>query len=47
MDAERIPVLSAEEVAAVERELEHLPCKAGAAIDGLLIVQKHRGWVSD
>ena len=45
--AELIPVLSPEEVAAIEHELTHVPIPAGAAIDALLIVQKHRGWVSD
>ena len=42
-----IPALSAQEIEAIEHELTHIPYKAGAAIDALLIVQKHRGWVSD
>jgi len=39
--------LSAEEIAAIEHELAHVPYKHGAAIDALKIVQDHRGWVSD
>jgi len=39
--------LSAEEIAAIEQELAHVPYKHGAAIDALKIVQDHRGWVSD
>ena len=44
---EMIPVLSPQELGAIDHELEHVPYKPGAAIDALLIVQKHRGWVSD
>jgi len=46
-EAALIPSLSPEEVAAIERELTHVPVRAGAAIDALLIVQGFRGWVSD
>ena len=46
-DMELIEVLSAEEIAEIEEEVAHLPDRESAAIDALLIVQKHRGWVSD
>lgn len=46
-EAELIPVLSQEEVAEIEDEISHLPDRESAAIDALMIVQKHRGWVSD
>lgn len=39
--------LSESEIAAIEAEIAHLPDRESAAIDALLIVQKHRGWVSD
>lgn len=42
-----IPVLSNEETAEIEAEVAHLPNRESAAIDALLIVQRHRGWVSD
>lgn len=42
-----IPALSPEEVAEIEDEISHLPDRESAAIDALMIVQKHRGWVSD
>ena len=42
-----VPVLSDLEVAEIEAEIEHLPDRESAAIDALLIVQKHRGWISD
>lgn len=46
-EVETIPVLSQEEIAAIEDEISHLPDRESAAIDALMIVQKHRGWVSD
>ena len=42
-----VEVLSAEEVAEIEHECAHLPDRESAAIDALMIVQRHRGWVSD
>lgn len=45
--AELIATLSPEEVAEIEHEISLVPRTDGAAIDALLIVQKHRGWVSD
>ena len=46
-EVELIPALSQEEVAEIEAEISHLPDRQSAAIDALMIVQKHRGWVSD
>ena len=46
-EAELIPALSPEEVAEIESEISHLPDRQSSAIDALMIVQKHRGWVSD
>ncbi|MCY4130606.1 MAG: NADH-quinone oxidoreductase subunit NuoE [Gammaproteobacteria bacterium] len=46
-EVDLIPVLSQEEVAEIEAEISHLPDRPSAAIDALMIVQKHRGWVSD
>ena len=46
-NVELIEVLSEEEVAEIETEISHLPDRQSAAIDALLIVQKHRGWISD
>jgi NADH-quinone oxidoreductase subunit E len=45
--AELVHVLSGEEIAEIEAEIAHLPDRESAAIDALMIVQKHRGWVSD
>lgn len=42
-----VPLLTAEEVEAIEHEVSRLPCRSGAAIDALLIVQRARGWISD
>ena len=42
-----IPLLSAQEIQAIEHECAHLPDRESAAIDALLIVQGQRGWVSD
>jgi len=42
-----IPVLSEQELAAIDAELAHAPYRAAVAIDALRIVQAHRGWVSD
>ena len=46
-EAELVPVLSSEEIAEIEAEISHLPDRESAAIDALLIVQRHRGWISD
>ncbi len=40
-------VLSADELAAIDAEIEHAPYREAVAIDALKIVQRHRGWVSD
>ena len=42
-----VSALSVEEISEIEEEVAHLPNRESAAIDALLIVQKHRGWVSD
>jgi len=42
-----IPALSPEEIAEIEHEVSLIPRRDGAAIDALMIVQRHRGWVSD
>ena len=42
-----IQVLSDEEVREIEEECSHLPDRQSAAIDAMMIVQRHRGWVSD
>ena len=42
-----ISALSDQEVAAIEREVSHLPDRPSAAIEALQIVQEARGWVSD
>ena len=42
-----IATLSPEEISEIEHEIALIPRRDGAAIDALLIVQKHRGWVSD
>ena len=44
---EPIEQLSVEELALIEAECAHLPDRQSAAIDAMMIVQKHRGWVSD
>ena len=44
---EPIEQLSVEELALIEEECAHLPDRPSAAIDAMMIVQKHRGWVSD
>jgi NADH-quinone oxidoreductase subunit E len=41
------PVLSPEEVRDIEIECAHYPERRAAAIEGLKVVQKYRGWVSD
>ena len=46
-DPALIETLSETEVAEIEAECAHLPDRQSAAIDALMIVQKHRGWVSD
>ena len=42
-----IQVLSSAEVREIEEECSHLPDRQSAAIDAMMIVQRHRGWVSD
>lgn len=46
-DPALIETLSEAEVAEIEAECAHLPDRQSAAIDALMIVQDHRGWVSD
>jgi NADH-quinone oxidoreductase subunit E len=45
--SERIPVLSAGELAEIDEEILHAPYRHAVAIDALKIVQRHRGWISD
>ncbi len=45
--SELVSALSVEEIAEIEEEISHLPDRESAAIDALMIVQRHRGWVSD
>ena len=40
-------ILTEMEIGEIESEIRHLPDRRSAAIDGLKIVQAHRGWVSD
>jgi NADH-quinone oxidoreductase subunit E len=40
-------MLSAEEKQEIDRELAHSPTRQAACIEGMKIVQRHRGWVSD
>jgi len=40
-------MLSESEIKEIEEEIIQYPNRAGACIDALKIVQKHRGWVSD
>jgi len=40
-------LLTAEEQKEIGEELAHYPCKQAVCIDAMLIVQRHRGWVSD
>jgi NADH-quinone oxidoreductase subunit E len=40
-------MLTAEEIAEIEKEAEHYPKREAVCIDALKIVQRHRGWVSD
>ncbi len=42
-----IQILSDDEIAEIEEECAHLPDRKSAAIDAMMIVQRHRGWVSD
>lgn len=46
-ESELVSALSAEEISEIETEISHLPDRQSAAIDALMIVQRHRGWVSD
>jgi NADH-quinone oxidoreductase subunit E len=40
-------MLSVEEKEEIEKELEKGPTRVAAALEGLKIVQRHRGWVAD
>ena len=40
-------MLTAEEIAEIEKEAGHYPKREAVCIDALKIVQLHRGWVSD
>lgn len=40
-------MLTAEEQKEINEELAHYPNKQAVCIDAMLIVQRHRGWVSD
>ena len=40
-------MLSAEEKQEIDRELAHSPTRQAACIEGMKIIQRHRGWVSD
>jgi NADH-quinone oxidoreductase subunit E len=40
-------MLSPDEKDEIERELAHSPTRQAACIEGMKIVQRHRGWVSD
>ncbi len=42
-----VQMLSDAEVREIEAECAHLPDRQSAAIDAMMIVQRHRGWVSD
>ncbi len=46
-DSAFVPALSSEEISEIEAEISHLPDRESAAIDALMIIQRHRGWVSD
>ena len=47
MMTDLIPTLSPEEIAEIEHEVALIPRRDSAAIDALMIVQRHRGWISD
>jgi NADH-quinone oxidoreductase subunit E len=40
-------MLTEEEIQEIEAEAAHYPVRRAVSIDAMLIVQKHRGWVSD
>ena len=40
-------MLTTEEQAEINEELAHYPNKQAVCIDAMLIIQRHRGWVSD
>jgi NADH-quinone oxidoreductase subunit E len=40
-------LLTAEERKEIDEELRHYPSNQAVCIDAMLIVQRHRGWVSD
>ncbi len=40
-------MLTSEELKEINEELAHYPRKDAVCIDAMLIVQRHRGWVSD
>lgn len=47
MNSRLITALSEIELAEIDAEIAHSPCRSAVAIDALKIVQSHRGWVSD
>lgn len=40
-------MLTEEEAQAIETEARSYPCRRGACVEALRIVQRHRGWISD
>jgi len=40
-------LLTPDEVKEIDEELTHYPYKRAVSLDALLVVQRHRGWVSD
>jgi NADH-quinone oxidoreductase subunit E len=44
---EKTLLLTTEEQAEINEELAHYPNKQAVCIDAMLILQRHRGWVSD
>ena len=40
-------MLSSEELKEINEELAHYPRKDAVCIDAMLVIQRHRGWVSD
>lgn len=40
-------MLSADEIEAIERVLQHYEDRRAGAIDAMKVIQEHRGWVSD
>lgn len=40
-------MLTPEEVKEINEEVEHYPYKRAVCIDAMMVIQRHRGWVSD